>query len=147
MNIPLLDFTIPPRIANGIIIIMTLTILVLGYLLLFVPAPTVLGTLITVSEPVSGAIVSNDFYVRGEARGPWYFEASFPIEVRSDSGRVVGHGIAQAQGDWMTKDFVPFSAEVHIAGYAGPATLILRKDNPSGLPEHDDSISIPVVVR
>jgi len=34
-----------------------------------------------------------------------------------------------------------------VGGYTGPATLILIRDNPSGLPEHDDSLPIPIVIR
>jgi len=52
---------------------------------------------------------------------------------------------AQAQGDWMTTEFVPFEA---VLEFAVPqtefGTLILEKDNPSGLPQNADSISIPV---
>jgi hypothetical protein len=52
---------------------------------------------------------------------------------------------AQAQGDWMTTDFVPFSVTLT---YPTPATatgtLVLMRDNPSGLPQNDDYLVIPV---
>lgn len=85
--------------------------------------------------------------VIGEARGPWYFEASFPVQVRDPDNNLVGQGIAQAGAEWMTENFVPFSATVTVANYTGPATLVLLKDNPSGLPENDDAVFFPIVVQ
>jgi hypothetical protein len=56
--------------------------------------------------------------------------------------------VAQAQGDWMTEDFVPFKADIKVPDtFGGNATLILTKDNPSGLPEHDASISFPITIE
>ena len=84
----------------------------------------------------------------GEARGNWYFEASFPIEVRDAAGNVIATGIAQAQGDWMTENFVPFVATVQIpANYIDEAVLVLMNDNPSGMPENARSISFPITIE
>jgi hypothetical protein len=45
----------------------------------------------------------------------------------------------------MTSDFVPFKAELKFSKpTTQTGTLILRKDNPSGLPQNDESVSIPV---
>jgi hypothetical protein len=46
----------------------------------------------------------------------------------------------------MTEDFVPFTAtiEFETPDYGDIGALILKKDNPSGLPEHDDAYEIPV---
>ena len=62
-------------------------------------------------------------------------------------GNRVGLGIAQAVGEWMTTDFVPFNAPVIVENYTGPATLVLVKDNASGLPEFDDSVSFPIIIE
>ena len=52
-----------------------------------------------------------------------------------------------AQGEWMTEAQVTFTASMQIdATFHGKAKLVLLKDNPSGLPEHDDSVEIPIVV-
>lgn len=93
-----------------------------------------------------GVTVLPKFIVSGEARGPWYFEASFPVEVLDKDGKQIAQGIAEAQGEWMTEKFVPFRAEVNVGDYAGRATLILKKDNPSGMPENDASLSVPVEI-
>jgi hypothetical protein len=103
--------------------------------------------LIKVALPLPGETVDATFTVLGQARGNWYFEASFPLEVRAEGGRVLVQMPVQAQGDWMTTEFVPFSAHVTVSDYRGSATLVLHNDNASGLPEHDRSISIPIVIQ
>lgn len=105
--------------------------------------------MIRIDNPHAGAVVGKEFIVTGKARGNWYFEASFPIEIQSETGAVIGGTIATAQGDWMTTDFVPFKSEMIDlpSAFTGPAWLILKKDNPSGLPENDAAIRIPIVVE
>lgn len=103
---------------------------------------------ITIELPFAGAVVGKEFGVIGKARGPWFFEASFPIELRDKDGKVLATTIATAQGEWMTEDFVPFKATMKAPiSYIGPATLVLKRDNPSGLPEHDASMIVPITVE
>jgi hypothetical protein len=49
----------------------------------------------------------------------------------------------------MTEDFVPFKATLNFTVdkniYSRNGALILKKDNPSGLPEYDDALEIPIV--
>ena len=103
--------------------------------------------LIEIKYPAPGAEVSSPLIVSGLARGNWFFEASFPVELRAENGQLIAQGIAQAQTDWMTKDFVPFQASLEFikANQPQPGRLILKKDNPSGLPEYDDFIIVPIV--
>lgn len=101
----------------------------------------------TVSSPVSGATVAKTFTVAGEAPGTWYFEAVFPIEVRNASGTVIAQSHAQAQGDWMTTGMVPFTSSISVAQYSGPATIVLKNDNPSGDPARDLTMTIPIVIQ
>ncbi len=104
--------------------------------------------LIAIELPFPGAVVGKQFSVIGKARGMWFFEASFPIEILDKNGAVLATGIAQAQSDWMTTEFVSFKADITIpATYVGVATLVAKKDNPSGLPEHDGSISFPLTIE
>lgn len=86
--------------------------------------------------------------VSGEARGTWYFEASFPVEVLVGT-TTIATGVAEAQGDWMTEDFVPFEVEIEYGNeYSGEAAaIILKKDNPSGLPENDAQLEQEVVLE
>lgn len=115
------------------------------------PEPTLtepLSARVSITQPVSGAEVGGSFTVSGKAPGNWYFEASFPIQVRDAQGTVIARTHATAQSDWMTTELVAFTATVHIeGGYKGPADLILLRDNPSGLPENDDSTTIPIIIK
>jgi len=101
--------------------------------------------LIAVDSPRPNAAVKSPLAITGKARGTWYFEASFPIQIVDANNNVLGQIPAQAQGDWMTENFVPFAASLD---FAAPTTatgsLILKKDNPSGLPENDKQLTIPV---
>lgn len=95
---------------------------------------------------VAGQEVAFPFTLTGEARGPWYFEGSFPVRVEDGSGNTVVEHSAQAQGEWMTEGFVPFTADLSpsVAIPPGEATLVIEKANASGLPEHADAIRIPI---
>jgi hypothetical protein len=104
--------------------------------------------LIRVFTPLVSSEVTSPIIVTGEARGTWFFEASFPISVVNWDGLIIGEGYATAQGEWMTEEFVPFvgviTYNLPVDSYSRNGTIIFRKDNPSGLPEHDDALEIPV---
>lgn len=110
------------------------------------PTPP-LSARVTVTTPRPGATVDQMFIIAGSAPGPWFFEASFPIKIIDANGSVILNTHATAQGDWMTTDLVTFTATASTTGYVGPATLVLLRDNPSGLPENDDSVEIPIVIQ
>ena len=103
---------------------------------------------IRVTSPTANAIITSPLVVTGEARGTWYFEASFPVQLLDANRNEIAIIPAQAQEDWMTENFVPFAVTLD---FILPATdtgfLVLKKDNPSGLPEHDAHIEIPVRFR
>ncbi|MCR4279001.1 MAG: Gmad2 immunoglobulin-like domain-containing protein [Candidatus Uhrbacteria bacterium] len=104
-----------------------------------------LDDLIRVTSPKENDLVSSSILIRGEARGYWFFEASFPITVLDANGNELYRGPVQAKGEWMTEDFVPFETKVTIKE---PTTktgvIIFHRDNPSGLPEYEQEIRIPV---
>ena len=101
--------------------------------------------MIRVISPKEGDTVASPLLIKGEARGAWYFEASFPVRLIDSEGETLAVYYAQAQGEWMTEDFVQFFSElIFETPKTETGTLILEKDNPSGLPENDASIEIPV---
>ncbi len=106
--------------------------------------------LIVVASPRAGSVISSPLIVEGFARGMWYFEASFPLILTDWDGRIIAEGYATAEGDWMTESFVPFKGTLEFKkpesanGFSNRGSLIFKKDNPSGLPEHDDALEIPV---
>lgn len=89
--------------------------------------------------------IKSPLVIEGEARGRWYFEASFPIKLFDENNNLIGQAIAQAEGDWMTDNFVPFKAELSF-NYTTSTNglLVLEKDNPSGLSENADQLIMPV---
>lgn len=103
---------------------------------------------IVVTFPKANESVPKKFTLTGKAPGNWFFEASAPFMIQAEDGSKIAQGITTAQGEWMTTELVEFKAEVSInPAYSGPATLVLLKDNPSGLPENEDSLEIPIIVQ
>lgn len=108
--------------------------------------------LIVLHEPEPLSSVSSPLSIKGQARGTWYFEGDFPIVLLDGNGAVITQWFASAVLDpndpsstWMTEDFVPFEAELIFTTPAtSEGTLVLHKDNPSGLPEHNDELRIPL---
>lgn len=106
--------------------------------------------LIRLNAPRPNQVVTSPLIITGEARGSWFFEASFPIVLNNWDGLMIAQGIAQAKSDWMTTEFVPFEATLTFTvdnnASSNSGTLILRKDNPSGLPQNDDALTVPVLI-
>lgn len=98
--------------------------------------------LIRVTYPAPNQEISSPLMITGEARGSWFFEGSFPITLTNWDGLIIAEGYATAQGEWMTQDFVPFTATLTFdtPSYGERGSIIFHKDNPSGLPEHDDAL-------
>lgn len=83
----------------------------------------------------------------GKARGNWYFEASFPIEILDRHANILASGYATAQGEWMTTEFVPFKAEIKFTKIPADNSfgkIVLKKDNPSDMRELDDALEVLV---
>ncbi len=106
----------------------------------------VVANMIQVTAPVINSILTSPLTITGRARGPWYFEASFPIELKVSNGTVIAKTVAQAQGNWMTANWVSFTATLSYPPQPTGSTgsLVLKKDNPSGEPQNDMSLVIPV---
>ncbi|OGH67071.1 MAG: hypothetical protein A3B90_00585 [Candidatus Magasanikbacteria bacterium RIFCSPHIGHO2_02_FULL_41_13] len=103
------------------------------------------STIIQVTSPLSGQIISSPFTVQGQARGNWYFEASFPLKIVDANEKILAQKPIAAQGDWMTTDFVPFSTIVMFTTpTAQTGFVIFEKDNPSGLPQNAAQYRVPV---
>jgi len=110
-----------------------------------IPRDTSHDDLIRVDAPQQDDEVASPLVVTGQARGQWYFEASFPVTLLDANGQVVVAHYAQADGEWMTEEFSPFTATLMFERPATKTgTLVLMKSNASGLPENDDEVRIPV---
>jgi len=102
--------------------------------------------LIRVFTPQANEKISSPLLIQGEARGFWFFEATFPVKLLDGQGNLIAQHYAQAKGDWMTEDFVSFEAELV---FEAPTTqkgwLVLEKDNPSDLSENAEELRIPII--
>jgi len=107
---------------------------------------------IKLQSPAPLVTIASPLTIVGEAVGPWYFEASAPVTLVDWDGKIIAQSHITASGDWMTTNFVPFMGELtftspYKAGdpdFMKRGSLILQKDNPSGLPENDDALEIPI---
>lgn len=110
-----------------------------------------LENLIEVNSLSKDNLISSPLIIEGQARGYWFFEGSFPVILTDWDGKIIAESYAQAQGKWMTEDFVPFKATIEfekpeiIGDFAKRGALILKKDNPSDLPENDRAFEISVM--
>ncbi len=103
-------------------------------------------------SPQPEGVITSPLKITGEARGNWFFEASFPVMLTDWDGRIIAEHYAEAKSDWMTMEFVPFESTLTFtkppcapgAEYCKRGFLILKRDNPSGLPEHDAALEIAV---
>lgn len=107
--------------------------------------------LVQVDDLKAGDSVSSPLTIRGKARGMWFFEGTFTVVITDWDGKIIGQSYAESQGEWMTTDYVPFVSTIEFTVPADApyrrGTVILRKENPSDMREHDDAFEIPVVFR
>jgi len=103
---------------------------------------------IRLTSPKVGAEVGSPLHIEGVARGSWYFEATFPVTLLDGEGKVLAETYATALGDWMTTEFVPFSATIPFsADGARDGTLVLSRSNPSGLEQNAQELRVPLRFR
>jgi len=101
---------------------------------------------IEIYAPEPNAVITSPFRIIGSARGNWYFEASFPITLLDENDKVITTVPATAISDWMTEEYVPFMAELIFDNHASKkGTIVFKRDNPSGLPENDAEVRIPII--
>jgi len=103
--------------------------------------------LIKIVSPQANEKVSSPILIKGEARGIWFFEATFPVKLYDENNNLIVQSYATAKSDWMTENFVPFEASLDFSvEQEQKGTLVLEKDNPSDLPEYSDEIRIPIIL-
>ena len=98
-----------------------------------------------ITSPLPNTKITSPLTIYGKAKGSWFFEATFPIDILNKNKQVIGSGFAKATGDWMTADSVPFTATVTFTSPVGETgEIVFKKDNPSGLPQNDGEFHLPV---
>ena len=100
---------------------------------------------VMLDTPQYGDLVHSPMTVSGKARGNWFFEANLPVVLKDENGKVLAQQGMHATADWMTTDYVPFTGTLTFdPGTAQYGVLIISKDNPSGLPQYDSSVAVPI---
>ncbi|NMB92236.1 MAG: hypothetical protein GYA31_01245 [Parcubacteria group bacterium] len=100
---------------------------------------------ILIFEPQIEQSLISPLKILGQAKGSWYFEGQFKAELYDEQGSLLGTTPLRAQGDWATEDFVPFEGELVFSTPTSTNGLLrFLSDNPSGLPENQKIVDLPV---
>lgn len=101
---------------------------------------------ITITSPPPFGEVSETLIVTGDAKGTYFFEGDFPVEIFLENGEIINH-YATAQGEWMTEDFVPFKLEIDISHLAPQEILVkFHRNNPSENRSLDMVLELPLLI-
>jgi hypothetical protein len=107
-----------------------------------------LSDFIIVDSPQPDQVITSPLTIEGQARGTWFFEASFPVRLLDAGGNIIAEHYAQTQEEWMTEEFISFSSQLEFEVPAtDTGTLVLIKDNPSDIREYDAQLEIPIRFR
>jgi hypothetical protein len=94
---------------------------------------------------MANQVVSSPLAIQGQAKGAWFFEGIFPIRIIDENKVELGRVQAKAVGDWMSSDFVSFTADLTFKNTTSTqGILIFERDNPSGLPQNAEQYMVPV---
>lgn len=128
----------------GLIILATALVIALNYNRLKQKQPKNSSDII-ISLPKAGATIVSPLDFSGQAKGSWFFEASFPVKLIDSDGNIIASTQAAAQGDWMTQDFVSFTGRLQFNAPKGnQGSLVFENDNPSGLPQNHKQFLLPI---
>lgn len=101
---------------------------------------------IIVSYPRPNQQIKSPLVIEGKARGGWFFEGSFSVELYDEKNVSLGQAVLQAKEEWMTEEFVTFEGELTFdKKNASKGELRIRNANPSGMKENEKVLLIPVV--
>jgi len=84
---------------------------------------------------------------QGAVKGGYFFEVNILINILDANKNVLKTSNAIAMTDWMTIEPVEFEGNIDFTNLPkGLAYIEIHNDNPSGLPENDKSVLIPIVI-
>lgn len=92
-------------------------------------------------------MITTPFVLTGRVPGNWSFEGTFPIDIIYEGDIGLPGTTAKLESDWMTSELVPFTATLQFderTRESNDVMIMLRKANPSGNPENDDSLALKV---
>jgi len=116
-------------------------------------SPGTTREMVSVATPTPDQIIRSPLKITGEARGTWLYEADAPVVLTNGDSQIIAEGTITAESSWMTEDFVPFSGALEFSRPENTGSqslqglLIIQRDNPSGQPENDMAVEVPVRLR
>lgn len=108
------------------------------------------GIIVVDSPTVDSTVTASPLVIKGKAKGSWFFEATAPVSIVNWDGLIIGEGYIKVDEgyDWMTTEMVPFTGTIsYDASQLGAykyGWIIMKKDNPSGEPQFDDSLEFKI---
>ena len=107
----------------------------------------IVGDDIRINSLGIGDVIKSPIKITGSAKG-WYFEGSFKVQIIGENDEMLFDGLAQAQGDWMQDDYVPFEIELNFDNKGlEKGKMVFKKSNPSGLEENSKELSFLILFR
>ena len=107
---------------------------------------TAKGRIVRLDIPAN-ALVTSPLRLTGNVPAGWAFEASFPASIVDSTGKMLAQ-VPASVPNWMSPTGAWFGVNLM---FAKPATqtgfIVLKRDNPSDMPENSDEVSIPVRFR
>lgn len=95
-----------------------------------------------------GDSVSGKVSFSARVQGGYFFEANVGINILDGNKKLLRAGNGMATSEWMTAGPVDFTAVLDFTSLPkGLGFIEIKNDNPSGLPENDKSILIPVIIE
>ncbi len=99
-----------------------------------------------------GSTITDGQVITGTLTGGYFFEANARASLLDADKNVMTTFPIAATSDWMTAGPVNFKMIVNYAVddtpiRKGPGYLSIHNDNPSGMPENDKYVDIPVIIE
>jgi len=103
---------------------------------------------IIIDSPKPYQKIQNPIYIKGKAKGSFFFEGSFPVRIEDENGNIVITDHIETNENWMTENFVFFEKHLDISNVnIKRGFIIFEKANPSGLPENKLEIKVPIYIE
>lgn len=100
---------------------------------------------INITSPKILSKIKSPVFISGQAKGTWFFEASFPVKITDIDGNILGQGPVTAKSDWMTEEEVAFEGTIPFQrGSATSGFVVFTPDDPSGLDRYE-SVKVSVI--
>ncbi len=105
---------------------------------------------IKIDSPKDGGWVVSPLKITGSVNGGGWagFEGQVgTVQLSDNKGKKIADGVLKATTDW-TKFPTQFETTLTFTtDYKGSATLFFSNENPSGLPEKNKNLGLPVIIK